>query len=62
MLWTVGVPRRREVEFSSLDMVFFDAAGAEVCLERKGCAYSLEITDSPLYFIGGELVNALMLE
>ena len=55
MLWTVGAPLRREVEFSSQNVEFIDAAGAKVCPPRKGSAFSLEITDSPLYFIGGEL-------
>ena len=55
MLWTVGGPLRREVEFSSQNVEFIDAAGAKVRPPRKGSAFSLEITDSPLYFIGGEL-------
>ena len=41
--------------FSSPDVEFIDAAGAKVRPPRKGSAFSLEITDSPLYFIGGEL-------
>ena len=55
MIWTVGGPLRREVAFSSPDVEFIDAAGAKVRPPRKGSAFSLEITDSPLYFIGGEL-------
>ena len=55
MLWTVGAPLRREIEFSSQNVEFIDAAGAKVRPPRKGSAFSLEITDSPLYFIGGEL-------
>ena len=55
MIWTVGEPQRREVAFSSPDVEFIDAAGAKVRPPRKGRAYTLEITDSPLYFIGGEL-------
>ncbi len=55
MIWKVDGVEKREVEFSSPEVEFADAAGAKVRPPRKGRAYTLEITDSPLYFIGGEM-------
>ena len=57
MLWTVGGPLRREVAFSSPDVEFIDAAGAKVRPPRKGNVCTLTLSDSPLYFIGGELLT-----
>jgi len=55
MLWTVGGTQRREVAFSSPDVEFIDAAGAKVRPPRKGNVCTLTLSDSPLYFVSGEL-------
>ena len=55
MIWTIDGAQHREVSFSSNRMTFFDATGAKIRPLNKDCAYSLKITDSPLYFFGGEL-------
>ena len=55
MIWTIDGEQDREVTFSSRKMTFLDASGAKVRPTRNGCEYSLRVTDSPLYFFGGEL-------
>ena len=55
MIWTIGGSQVREVAFSSPDVEFIDAAGAKVRPPRKGNVCTLTLSDSPLYFIGGEL-------
>ena len=56
MIWTVGDAQDIEVEFSTPDVEFLNVAGAMVRPSRSGRSYSLKITDSPLYFSGGELL------
>lgn len=57
MIWTIGGSQVREVAFSSPDVEFIDAAGAKVRPPRKGNVCTLTLSDSPLYFIGGELLT-----
>ena len=55
MIWTIGGERNVEVTFSSWQMEFLDASGAKVRPPRRNRTFSLKVTDSPLYFFGGEL-------
>lgn len=55
MVWTVGDACDRKVLFTSDKMTFLDVAGARVRPEREGNVYALRVSESPLYFFGGEL-------
>ena len=56
MIWSLA-PGRRKVVFSSTDMEFVDLFGARVRPVRNGNAYELALTDSPIYFVGGKIVE-----
>ena len=55
MLWTTGGTETRMLRFSTGLVRFFDHLGAEVWPERRDGGWAVEITDKPLFFVGGEL-------
>jgi hypothetical protein len=55
MVWTRGAERRVRLTFSSQRISFFDVSGSRVRPVNEGSVYQLNITGSPIYFIGGEL-------
>ncbi len=55
MVWTTGPARRIKLAFTSQKMTFLHANGARLRPDRQGDVYTLSISGSPIYFIGGEL-------
>ncbi len=55
MVWTAGAERRVRLTFSSRKISFFDVSGVRVRPHCEGNVYQLNISGSPIYFIGGEL-------
>lgn len=62
MVWTTGPSRRIKVAFSAQKMTFFDVSGARVRPVREGNAYTLIISGSPIYFVGGEMTDMTTLD
>jgi len=54
MIWTTGGDEERRVVFSSPKMTFFDMSGAQLLPSGDNGVYSLPLSGSPIYFIGGE--------
>ena len=57
MIWTTRVARELKLSFASSKMTFLDMAGARVRPIRVGDEWTLTVSDSPIYFFGGELKN-----
>ena len=57
MIWKVGSPQMKQVGFSSPDVAFFDVNGRRVHPRREGSAFNVNISSSPIYFLGGELIQ-----
>ena len=62
MVWTIGPARKVKMAFSSPKMAFSDLAGARVRPVREGNAYTLIISGSPIYFVGGEMTDMTTLD
>ncbi len=55
MIWTTRATRALKLFFTAPKMEFRDVLGARVRPEREGNAYSLTVSGSPIYLLGGEL-------
>ena len=55
MIWTTKDAHERKLTFTAPDVTFLDVAGARVRPERTGNVVTLMLSDSPIYFFGGEL-------
>ena len=55
MIWTTCAPSERKFVFTSPDMAFLDVNGSRLRPARTGNEYSLTVSGSPVYFIGGEI-------
>lgn len=55
MIWTVGKKGVRPLRFTSDKISFIDHLGARVRPVRQGDAWLVNVSDSPVYFRGGEL-------
>ena len=56
MAWSVTSPRTMRIQFSTDSMRFFDHLGAEIWPRRVGNGeYDLEVSERPIYFMGGEI-------
>ena len=55
MIWTTHVACERKLTFDNVEMEFLDVSGARVRPARTGNVYSLAVSGSPIYFLGGEL-------
>ena len=55
MIWTTKAPHERKLTFTAPNVTFLDVAGARVRPERAGNVVTLTLSDSPIYFFGGEL-------
>ncbi|MBR0503922.1 MAG: beta-galactosidase [Kiritimatiellae bacterium] len=55
MIWTTKAAHERNLTFTSPNVTFLDVAGARVRPERAGNVVTLTLSDSPIYFFGGEL-------
>ena len=56
MAWALGGRRSMRVRFTSNAMRFFDHLGKEIWPVAAGDgAYELDVSDNPIYFVGGEL-------
>jgi len=54
-IWTIGKPGRRLVRFTRPDDVqFHNVQGMRVWFERAGDGFKLPLSDSPIYFAGGQ--------
>lgn len=55
MIWTTRAARECKLTFDSPSIEFFDMVGALVRPERTGNVWTLKVSGSPIYFLGGEL-------
>ena len=55
MIWTTHGACERKLTFDNVEMEFLDVSGARVRPPRTGNVYSLAVSGSPIYFLGGEL-------
>jgi hypothetical protein len=56
MIWKVGLPSEKKVSFSSPDVDFFDVNGKRMHPRQDGCSFNVNISSSPVYFQGAELL------
>lgn len=61
-LWTNGNASYQKVTFSSDNISFMDHLGNPVPCKMEGKSVFLQVTDAPLYFVGGTLTSILPAE
>ena len=55
MIWSTKAAHARKLAFTSSKVTFLDVAGARVRPACEGSVYTLTLSGSPIYFIGGAL-------